>query len=102
MTQEQLMIEARGFAKTYLSWYNERHQTMPSADIFLDGPGEYRLISSGCGINGVHDIICRNLSADLFGDPGDEPETIDDFADMLVESGYMAEMLEGDDDNEEA
>ena len=90
-----LRQEAKGFAEAYLKWaqapegdqWNTRQ-----ADIFRNGPGDYRLIMSGCGVSGVHHIVYSGLTSDLFGDV-DADTTVEQLAELLVDAGFMADML---------
>ena len=94
MTKTELMGEAREFAKTYFNWFNNSSTWYRGADIFRRDDGTYRLISSGCGINGIHNVVTTNVSSDMFGDCTGEI-SIDSFAESLVDSGYMADILRG-------
>ena len=82
--------EATALAKCIIDLFygDDSNQWYRGADIYRREDGEYRLISSGCGINGIHHVVIRNVSLDLYGDI-DESTTVEDLATMLTENKWL-------------
>jgi hypothetical protein len=99
--EETLRDEALEFSEAYMDWFTTRHKEFyRGADIYRRDDGTYGLISSGCGKQCNIRIVCENLSSDLFGDITDET-TPHELAEMLVETGFMKDMLSDIDEDDE-
>lgn len=87
-----ISVEALEYAKCYLAWYRGEVKFPRGADIYRSDDGRYHTISSGCG-NDLYHIVDRNITSDQFGSESLNSTTPEEMAEMLIESGYMAEML---------
>lgn len=89
LTTTNYYNEALALATCYLGWYNGQGSAWSrGADIYRNDDGTYRLISSGCGVNGVHHVVLEDISGDMFGDINGT-ESPEDLAEMLADNRWL-------------